>query len=341
MLFVQLVPLWLLPSTLVSELAVDCYVHLNKKERDVCKPPTPAAATAAPGAAPVAPPPAQPKGADSKAKAQAQVRAAELKARAEYGVATAILLIVSLGAAVFALGQLRTSSQNASSDDRKFVIGAATLAVALAAIAAWHDWRNEDFGHALINAIFVAGTTAKSLLDAGKTGFSNFIGLNLLFAYVGAALLLVYLASLTIPDWQKANAKSGLVGLQFGVVIGAAIFALGGYTNKTGVAWAAVALEEGAGTPLIDLTKTVLDLWSVSSSAFIFTAIATAYWGIRQSPRKSDPATSTALVARGEDGDDFKALGWIVQLLIALAPIWLPASLGKFLETAKMLPGTG
>lgn len=337
MVFVQQLPMQLLPSTLIQGLGVECYVRFSKApDHEDCNPPASQPAANPAGAA----------GAAVKAKAPAQLRAVEAKARAEFGVATAILLIVSLGAAGFALYQFQVSW--APGLDRNLVFIAAGVAIVIGAVMACVDWKRADFGHALVNAIIAATMAAEALPNTLQDNWSTFVALNLFFAYVGASLLLVYLASLAIPNGQPGQGTSGIVGLQFGVLIGAAIFALGGYANRTGVTWATVALDEGPGAPLVDLSTMMVNLWGVANSAFMLTAIATAYYGIRHNTKTKKSASHSSAdkpahkpgpsALRTPDGDDFKALGWLVQVLIALAPIWLPAGLSKFVDVAKTIP---
>jgi hypothetical protein len=211
------------------------------------------------------------------------------------------------------------------------------IALGCALFAAWRDWKGHDFGHQLILLIIDASKSADSVLPSMHDRLDLLTAIDLFAAYVAAALLLVYLASLTIPNGDTGEGKSGLVGLQYCIVLGAGIFALGGYANRTGVAWATVALEEGPGTPLADLTKTVVDVWAAASSGFMLVAIATAYYGIRKAPARNQAATPGVLAEKTPSGDDFKALGWLVQIMLALAPIWAPQILTKVFDAAKMI----
>lgn len=339
MLLVQRLPLLLLPGNLTDQLGISCYVRFSSvklDDNDLCKPrPAPAPGATAGAGTPGGGTAGGTAGAGAgKPKSTAQQSAIEAKARAEFGVASTMLVIISIGAAAFALRRLYGTFGR----DRTFIYTAVGVAVVLgAAVAAW-DAVNTDFAHALINKIIQEGMAAKSLPATMETEFDRFVRANLAAAYIASALLLVYLASLTIPDGQTDLTQSGVLGLQYGVLIGAMIFALGGYANRTGVAWATVALDDGSGAPLIDLSGMIVNLWAVSASAFMITAIAASYYGIRRNPQPAQKAGDSALALRTPEGDDFKALGWIVQVLIALAPIWLPAGLSKFVDVAKTIP---
>jgi hypothetical protein len=355
MILVQQVPLLLLPASFVAELKPACYVqsiqpNVDRKACDPAPPAAPApAATPTPTVAPApaaAPAPGAAKEGEKsppKAKTVSQLRAVEAKARAEFGVASAALLAISAGAALFAGYQLYAGwgpgntfrNRRRVQHDRSYVAGTTALVVLAAVATAWHDWGGTDFSHTLIDQIRNAALGFGSITDT--IWFGRLVGANLFAAYVSAGLLLVYLSSLSL-DSRGDGGKSGIAGLQIAVIIGAAIFAIGGYANTTGVALATLAVDDGPGAPLLGATKAVLDLWAVANSAFILTAIGTAYYGIR---RDAPPAAATQkdspLALSTPSGDDFKALGWLVQILLALAPIWAPASLSKIFDAAKSI----
>ncbi|MGB9368491.1 MAG: hypothetical protein WCE79_21015 [Xanthobacteraceae bacterium] len=334
MLFVQYFPnAWLLPTS-PEMLKPGCYIHQAKKiDVTNCDRLPAADAKASP---------------NPKAKTGAQLRAMEVKARAEFGLATAFLIVVSLGAAAFAAYQLHVSWWNTAGPaeaanrahlpaDKKFIRRILFFAIVLAAAAAYRDWNGHDFGHTLVLAVIEASKQAESVMPSMHKALECLLAINLFAAYLSTALLLVYLASLTIPTGDSGQGTNGLVGLQFGIVFGAVIFALGSFANKTGVAWATLAIEEGPGTPLADLMKTIVDVWAAAASAFMLVAIGTAYYGIRSAPDRNTAAVAGLMADKTASGDDFKALGWLVQIMLALAPIWAPQILGKVFDAAKTI----
>lgn len=286
-----------------------------------------------------------------RAPTLAQLRATEAKARTTFGIASAMLEAIAVSGLVFAIVQIcwnwcAAASAGAPDDpdrarDRWFVFGFAVVAVAAAVIMYCRDIASESYDNILVNLMLTASVTSNALSAQSADVFHILLKLNLLIAYVAAALLLVYLASLAIRSPASGETKDRLSGFQFAVAIGGAIFAVGAYANQTALAWATLAVDENIGAPLLEAVKAIADLWAIASSAFLFTAIATGYFGIRANSANVSvqQQPDSALALRTPSGDDFKALGWIVQFVVALAPVWLPVGLAKLLESASKLPG--
>lgn len=366
MTVVQQVPLHLLPTTFVQEVKPWCYARVLDKNNEPLKapaclePPSPVNAAEAskpsPGAGPQQAtgtvPPQQAAGASGsrqssgKTKTLPQLRAAEAKARMDFGAASSLLLLVATLAFSFAVYQLVTNwgpQTGVPGPEKWFILSTAILALCGALFYASRDWEIADFAHVLIKQIMDTAQDAGLLAPSAGASFKQLVGLNLLFAYAGAALLLSYLVALTINDAVPMAQSDRIVGLQFALGLGAGIFTLGSLANKTGLAWAISALDETQSAALIEATKGILDLWATASSVFLLTAIGTAYFGIRgvnasvgQTAAAGQQSSVVAL--RTPTGDDFKIFGWLVNLLIAFAPVWLTAGLSKGLDIAKTVP---
>jgi hypothetical protein len=140
-------------------------------------------------------------------------------------------------------------------------------------------------------------------------------------------------------------------GLQIVVVIGSIIFTLSAVANRAAAAWATVGLDEGSGKALIEVANSIPKLWDYASTVFLIAAVATGYAGIRASKapaarkdgagkdeKETKEQKDSATALRTPDGEDFKAFGWVVQFIIALAPVWLPASIGTFIKALPTPP---
>jgi hypothetical protein len=281
-----------------------------------------------------------------------QLRATEAKSRTAFGVASAMLEAIAVGGLLFAIVQICwtwCAAPPAGADpdpdrsrDRAFVFGFAVLATGAGVLMQCWDIASESYDNTLVNLVLTASVTSNALSAQSADVFHNLVRLNLLIAYVAAALLLVYLASLSIPSSVPGDRKARLAAFQFIILIGGAIFAFAAYANQTALAWVTLGVDEATGAPLIEALKAIPDLWSIASSAFLFTAIAIGYFAITAANPAvvNAPVQSTStLDLRTPTGEDFKAFGWVVQFAIALAPIWLPAGLTKILEFSSKLPG--
>jgi len=288
----------------------------------------------------------------AKARSLPQLRALEGKARTSFAVASAMLVAIALGGLIFAITQTGWSwcrrelaGPPPVADllyDRSFVFGTMAVMIVLALVMLYFDTASDNYDNFLINLVLAAGVRSKALGASSADAFQGMIKFNLAVAYVAAGFLLVYLASLAIPSTATGNRKDRLAAFQFIIAIGGAILAFSAFANQAALGWVSVAVDEATGAALLEGLKAIPDLWSVASSVFLFTAIATGYFAITANNAGGNaPAAgaTSALDLRTPTGDDFKALGWIVQFVIALAPIWLPSALGKILELSSKLPG--
>lgn len=305
----------------------------------------------------------------------AQFRPIEIKARLDFATASAVMQAAAAGALIFALFQLiagwralvvaptpQPLPESAIDGDRLFFAITVVLAIVIAIWLAYHDTRSNDFDNMLMTRLFEIGawpnyqifatdafglgsaSVAKKILgDVAFLPYSMIVFMNLLTTYLAGGLLLIYLATLAIPSDALGTKKDRMTGLQIAVVLGSIIFTLSAVANRAAAAWATVGIDEASGKALIDLANAVPKMWDVASSVFLIAAIAVGYFGIRAS--KAPAATKEAgnetkdgiLNMRTVEGDDFKALGWLVQILLALAPIWAPASLSKIFDAAKTI----
>ena len=201
------------------------------------------------------------------------------------------------------------------------------------------EYRSHDFDNILISLILAAGERAGTLRAGTADTYGLLMTANLIAAYLAAGLLLVYLATLALPFGAPTTMSERFTGFQFVIAIGATVLAITVYTNQKAVDLALLAIDPAAGASLIETVRTVLDLWSTICIVFLFTAIVTGYFGIRASGATASAAQpDSALAMRTPGGDDLKTLGWIVQLIFALAPAWLPAALKTIFEQVGKAP---
>jgi hypothetical protein len=211
--------------------------------------------------------------------------------------------------------------------------------LAFAVWQAFADVKSDDFDNVLINLIVAAGEKAGTLRAGTHDTYRLLMTMNLIAAYLAAGLLLIYLATLAIPFGEPATMKERFAGFQFVIAIGATVLAVMVYANQKAVDLATLAIDPSTGASLIEAARIVLDFWSVICIAFLFTAIVAGYFGIRASRASaSEPQADSALALRTPSGDDLKTLGWIVQLIIALAPAWMPAALKTIFEQLGKAP---
>jgi hypothetical protein len=370
--------------------------------------PSPGAGTPAPGATTGAPATGAtagtpgPAAGDDKAprgigQTLTQFRATEIKARAEFATASAILQAAAIAAFIFAIFRLVSTWRDlnappvepapapaqlpaqpqpaepqrnpAEPGDSRFLLATAVLSFLIAAFLAYSDTGSTTFDNVLMNVIFENGVQAKIFVAAtfekfqnivltkslfGETTFAPYRAIvfaNLLSAYLAGGLLLVYLAVLAIPADSIGSAKDRVSGLQIVVVIGSIIFTLSAVANRAAAAWATVGLDEGSGKALIEVANSIPKLWDYASTVFLIAAVATGYAGIRASKepaarkdgagkdeKETKEQKDSATALRTPDGEDFKAFGWVVQFIIALAPVWLPASIGTFIKALPTPP---
>lgn len=311
----------------------------------------------------------QPKKKKPDARTLVQYRAVDVSARADFGIASGVMQAVALGGFLFALIQLVSSwnelrvrdpaqTGGAVASDRPMLVAFALLAVACAVVMVCQDVQSKSLDNALMDELFKKSAgLIPDTAEAAFKAFRDLIRLNLLAAYTAGALLLVYLAVLALPADPLGDANQRLGGLQFIVLIGAALFALSAVANNAAIAWATLGIDSESGAALIEATGAIPKLWSLASSGFLITAIILGYAGIRANappPKAPDPnkqsaapkdsgtpnapPKDSAIALRTPSGDDFKAFGWIVQFIIALAPIWAPASIAKIFDLVKTIP---
>jgi hypothetical protein len=281
-----------------------------------------------------------------------QFRAIEAKTRAAFGIASALLQAVAFGAFLFAFSQLvqnwrrapsaaagGANSQAAFQTCRRVIVATSLVVLAFAVWQAFADVKSDDFDNVLINLIVAAGEKAGTLRAGTHDTYRLLMTMNLIAAYLAAGLLLIYLATLAIPFGEPATMKERFAGFQFVIAIGATVLAVMVYANQKAVDLATLAIDPSTGASLIEAARIVLDFWSVICIAFLFTAIVAGYFGIRASRASaSEPQADSALALRTPSGDDLKTLGWIVQLIIALAPAWMPAALKTIFEQLGKAP---
>lgn len=283
-------------------------------------------------------------------KTKAELRDAELKARLEYGVANGLLRTVAALAIIFALIQLISGWRSAATRpggtpvpalERRVVITVAVVLSTLAIAYAELQFRPDSIRAALIFAPLVeaekAGVVSPGLAELHLTTAAQ----NMLIAYLAAALLLTYLAALTIDSETPMKEDDRVVGLQFVLAIGAALFTAAILVNKSGMAFITQALDPKRSAALIAALNVLPDVWALAYTGFLLTAVATAYLGIRGDKATVHPEAAAGqrikdspVALRTPDGKDFKIFGWFVNLLIASAPVWLPGTLTTLLKTA-------
>ena len=312
----------------------------------------PQTAKSPPGKQPAASAPAEAGASTARPQTLTQFRATETSARTTFGVASALLHAVAFGAFFFAVSQLMqnwgrppaaaaaTNEQAAAFKTWRCIIFLTSLGVlGFAAWIAYADAKSHDFDNVLLGLIFAAAEKVGTLRAGTGDIYGRLMALNLIAAYVAAGLLLVYLATLALPFGAPTSMKERLAGFQFVIAIGAAVLAVTVYANQKAVDLAILAIDPSTGQPLIDAVRTVLDLWSTICIVFLFTAIVAGYFGIRASgATASAPEPDSALALRTPSGDDLKTLGWIVQLIFALAPAWLPPALKTIFEQLGSAP---
>jgi len=267
-------------------------------------------------------------------------------------MASALLHAVAFGAFFFAFSQLVRNwarapaavpgDANLQADFqtcRRIIVATSLVVLGFAVWQAFADVKSDDFDNVLMNLILAASEKAGTLRAGTVETYRLLMTMNLVAAYLAAGLLLVYLATLAIPFGAPATMKERLAGFQFVIALGAAVLAVTVYANQKAVDLATLAIDPSAGESLTEATRTVLDFWSVICVAFLFTAIVAGYFGIRASGASaSEPEADSALALRTPSGDDLKTLGWIVQLVIGLAPAWLPVTLKTIFEQLGKAP---
>ena len=365
-MLVRGVALVALPKALTLDMRVECFV------RDVEKPlrpdaiaeraridkacedlrPAPDAKQPEP-APPTAKSPKERAGGSTASAAQhTQFRAIEAKARAGFGMASALLQAVAAGAFFFAFCQLVQNWGRAPAAADGDANGRAAFrtwrriiiltSLGVLGFAVWQglaEVKSEDFDNVLINLVLVVGEKAGTLRAGTIETYRFLMTMNLIAAYLASGLLLVYLATLTIPFGEPSTMKERLAGFQFVIAIGATVLAVTIYANQKAVDLATLAINPTTGESLIEAARIVLDFWSTICVAFLFTAIVAGYFGIRASGASASvPEPDSALALRTPTGDDLKTLGWIVQFVLALAPAWLPAALKTVFERVGSAP---
>jgi hypothetical protein len=369
-LLVRSVALIALPKALTVDMRVECFVRDVKKpvrpdeisERaridQECADPRRAPEAKQPPSAPQTDTPAKQatkqaaRSPTTRPESPTQFRAAEAKTRAAFGMASALLHAVAFGAFFFALSQLvrnwarapaavagDANLQAAFQTCRRVIVPTSLVVLGFAVWQAFADVKSDDFDNVLMNSILVAGEKAGTLRAGTVDTYRLLMTMNLVVAYLAAGQLLVYLATLAIPFGEPATMKERLAGFQFVIALGAAVLAVTVYANQKAVDLATLAIDPPTGEALTEAARIVLDFWSVICIAFLFTAIVAGYFGIRASgARASEPETDSALALRTPSGDDLKTLGWIVQLVIGLAPAWLPVTLKTIFEQLGSAP---
>jgi hypothetical protein len=378
-ILVRNVPFIVLPKVLTVDMRVGCFVRDMRKpvrpddiaERaridKACEDARPAPGAKQPSTAPQgadAPPqpaksaagkqqaanaPAEAGARATRAETLTQFRASEAKTRTNFAIASGLLHTVALGAVLFALSQLvqnwgrpaaAANEQAATLKTwRRGLVLTLPVVLGFAVSVAYADARTHDFDNFLIGLIFAAGEQVGTLRAGTGDTYTQQMTMNLSAAYVAAALLLIYLATLALPFGMPTTMKERLAGFQFVIAIGAAVLAVTVYTNQKAVDLAILAIDPSSGGELIDAVRALLDLWSTICIVFLFTAIVAGYFAIRASGASaSEPEPDSALAMRTPSGDDLKTLGWIVQLIFALAPAWLPVALKTIFEQVGGAP---
>lgn len=291
-------------------------------------------------------------------KTTPQLRALELRARIDFGAISALLQVVAVLAAGFAITQMiagwRTQAPRPTPDgqssprvpkaERVVVVCLALFGIVAGIAFAVLQMRahiRDLLIRPPIEAAEKAGLMASGLLET----LDHMVAYNYLFAFVGAGLLLAYLAALSIDSPAPMSEEDRIVGLQFVLGIGAALFTTGILANKAGIAMVKGVLDETSSKELLAALDRLPDVWALAYSGFLVTAIAAAYFAIRggeakinETPKDGDAVPTSALAVRTPDGKDFKAFGWLINMLVALTPVWLTEGLAKLLDAAGKIP---
>jgi len=292
------------------------------------------------------PPSGTPPAPAAKPKTKAQFLAAELNGRLQFGTASALFQALALIAIVFAISQLRSNWRTgaprpdnaAIPPQEQGVVVAVAIAVSVASLVYAHiQWSSDAVRGSLLFPPISAAAQELGTATAGLT--KAIVGLdwyNYLIGYPAAGLLLAYLAALSIKSAAPLKEADRLVGLQFVLAIGAALFSAAVLSDKASIAFTTGVLDSKKVPEFIDALKTLSDVWAIAYSGFLITAIGTAYFAIRGSEatvtvQPANAEQDSLLALRTPDGKDFKFLGWLVNFVIAFAPVWVTQGIAKLL----------
>jgi hypothetical protein len=264
-------------------------------------------------------------------RTEPQARAKEFIARVDFAAGTALLWITAMLASVLALIGLwngGVSQQTSTSvEERRWVVRFCVMGVVAGIAIAYVGHKHNSVRDFLLNGPLTAAQTAK-LVAGDAVGLLNEVSLWNLFVGFGAGgLLLGYLAALSIDSSHSIPVADRVTSIQFVLVAGAAILTASVLANKAAISWISGVLDPASSALLLDAFKKVGDFWGLISSLFLVTAIGGAYFAIRGREAKmgevGQAAGTSAFALRTADSKDFKVLGWLINLLIAFAPVWL------------------
>jgi hypothetical protein len=103
--------------------------------------------------------------------------------------------------------------------------------------------------------------------------------------------------------------------------MGGALLTSSAYANAQATEWAKGLLDASS----MAHASAVLDRdplhWGALASAFLVTTAGSTYLAITVG-QESGESGGSALALKTPDGRDFKFFGWLINLLLALSPVW-------------------
>jgi hypothetical protein len=286
-------------------------------------------------------------------KTTPQLRASELKARIDFAAVSSLLRAIAVLAIIYAILQMiagwragapRPNDAQVPARERRVVAALAVVGATAGYIYAYVEWQPNVVRDLLIRAPIEAAENVGLVSHGLLQKLDTMVNMNYLIAFVAAGLLLAYLAALTIDSEAAMPEADRLVGLQFVLAIGAAMFSAGVLASKLGIAVVKVVLDDANSRELIAALDRLPDVWALAYSGFLITAIGTAYFAMRgrdasinPQPAGGSAVPNSAFALRTPSGKDFKALGWVVNLVIAFAPVWLTEGLSKLIDAANKI----
>lgn len=314
------------------------------------------------GPRPECPPPTTGEAAETKPAplpTTAQLRSRELGARLGLATADAVVRLASLAAILLAVFCAWGMPSRADHPVASRLVAFLLVGVGIAAgvVLARHELPGDALRKTLIDGLLEQAQTAKVAMTGTLDDVRSALRLNLALGYAACGALLALLASLAVPAPAAAApmATSGaaqavvegdargpadtvpgrLVVLQAVMVVGALLFTASAYAGGRLIAWARVFLDQPAMKDAGEALDRLPELWGVNGSALLIAAVGVAYWAIREDGQSAARAGGSPVAFRTPDGQDLKFLGWLVNILLALAPAWAALKAAKLPD----LPG--
>jgi hypothetical protein len=226
--------------------------------------------------------------------------------------------------------------------ERRWVIAFCVFGIVIGVILSYFAQNANSVRALLLDGPLMAAGQAKIISPDSVDILRSTSWWGLLVGYIVGGFLLAYLAALAIDSTQPMPIEERMTALQFTLVAGAALFTASVLVNKAALNWVSNVLDPASSTLLTESFRKVGDFWGLITSLFLLTAIGTAYFAIADvnppqpaaevQPAAGAQSANSVFALKTPDGKDFKALGWLINLLIAFAPAWLSETIFKTVD---------